>query len=95
MTRFTEEDFDAWRENAITRAVFSHLQDMKSQGERLWTDKLKSEIDPDPRRIHVEQIELKAKLEFIEDMLGIELGDIQEDEQQGTQVTPIRGAKRR
>ena len=96
MKRISEEDFDAWRHNPITLAVFAHLKEMTAMGERLWIAKLREEIDPDPRKLHVTQIELKAKLELLEDMVNIELGDIQEDEQgSSAQVAPIRGAKRR
>lgn len=96
MKRISDEDFDAWRHNPITLAVFAHLKNMADMGERMWVSKLRQEIDPDPRKIHVEQIELKAKLELIEDMVNIELGDIQDDEQgSSAQVAPIRAAKRR
>lgn len=96
MKRISDEDFDAWKHNPITLAVFAHLKQMKAVGEQMWVSKLREEIDPDPRKVHVTQIELKAKLELIEDMLDIELKDIQEDEQgSSAQVAPIRAAKRR
>lgn len=95
MTRFTEEDFDAWLENPITRAVFAHFMEVKEHGEKLWLDKLRAEIQPDPNIIHVERIELRAQVAFIEDMLSLKLGDIQEDEQQSNEVAPARAAKRR
>ena len=68
---------------------------MMGHGEWMWLSKLRSEIDPDPRKLHVEQIELKAKLEFIEDMVNLKLEDIQDDEQQGNAVAPMRSAKHR
>ena len=95
MKRISEEDFDAWLHNPITERVFLHLKSMMGHGERMWLGRLRSEVDPDPRKLHVEQIELKAKLEFIQDMLDLELKDIQEDEQQSNAVAPIRAAKRR
>lgn len=96
MKRISEEDFDAWKHNPITLAVFAHLKEMASLGERMWLSKLREEIDADPRKVHVTQIELKAKLELIEDMVNIEIGDIQDDEQgSSAQVAPIRAAKRR
>ena len=95
MKRISDEDFDAWLHNPITERVSLHLKAVMNQGERGWLAKLRSEIDPDPRKLHVEQIELKAKLEFIEDMLTLKLEDIQDDEQQGNAVAPIRSAKRR
>lgn len=96
MTRISEEDFDAWRENAITRAVFAHLKEMQIACETAWVNQLRAEVAADPRVIQLLQVELNSKSTIIEDMLTIELGDIQEDEQQGaTEVTPIRGAKRR
>ena len=95
MKRISEEDFDAWLHNPITERVFLHLKSMMGHGERMWLSKLRSEIDPDPRKLHVEQIELKAKLEFIEDMVNLKLEDIQDDEQQGNAVAPIRSAKHR
>lgn len=96
MKRISDEDFDAWKHNPITLAVFAHLKEMAALGERMWISRLREEIDADPRKLHVTQIELKAKLELIEDMVNIELGDIQDDEQgSSAQVAPIRGAKRR
>jgi len=75
----SEEDFAAWRDNTITQCVFAHLTDMQKVIESRWVELLHGEIPADPRPMQLMQAELKAKLEFITDMLTIELSDIQEE----------------
>src|SRR3990167_5275754 len=76
--KITEEDFSAWRDNTITQAVFAHLKQMAGLAEKAWVGHLRAETPLDATALQLLQVEFKAKLEFIEDMLGIELGDIQE-----------------
>ena len=81
--KITEEDFSAWRDNAITQAVFSHLQENAKAVEVAWGRQLKAETPLDPTSLQLRQVEFKSKLEFIEDMLAIELSDIQEQDEAG------------
>jgi hypothetical protein len=73
------EDFASWRDNTITQQVFAHLKDMQGVIETRWIELLHAEVPADPRPMQLTQVELKAKLEFIADMLTIELSDIQEE----------------
>src|SRR3990167_8025624 len=81
----SEEDFSSWKDNTITQAVFAHLNDVKGQISERWIGLLNEEIAADPRLMQLVQVELKGKLEFIADMIGLELSDIQEEEDAGTE----------
>ena len=78
--KITEEDFSAWRDNSITEAVFAHLKEMESACERRWVGYLRGGTPLEPAALQILQAEIKAKLEFIEDMLDLKLEDIQSDE---------------
>lgn len=78
--KITEEDFSSWRDNAITEAVFAHLKAMEAEAEKRWLGYLRGETPLDPAALQILQAEIKAKLEFIEDILTLELEDIQENE---------------
>ena len=79
----SEEDFSSWKDNRITQAVFAHLNEVKGQISERWIGLLNEEIAADPRLMQLVQVELKGKLEFIADMIGLELSDIQEEEDDG------------
>jgi len=79
VAKITSEDFDSWRENPITQAVFKHLERTGEQAHAMWTGALDVEEAPDPQKLMLLRTELNAKLKFISDMLNIELSDIQEE----------------
>lgn len=89
----TDEDFEGWRANPITEAVFAHLKAMQQSIHHTWAGALGGDIPSDPMPTHLLRIELTAKLEFIEDMLRIELRDIQEQDE-GTSTTAVVPPKR-
>lgn len=78
--KITAEDFDAWKENAITRAVLAHLQEVADAARNRWLGYLEGEVPADPRFMQMLHVELKAKLEFIAQMQELELSDIQEED---------------
>jgi hypothetical protein len=82
----TLEDFAAWKDNAITQAFFAHLKAVEAHAHAQWIALLGGEIPADPRPMQLTQVELKAKLEFIQDALAIELSDIQEEEENASQI---------
>jgi|GEM_PF-6358063 len=84
------EDFSAWKDNAITLAVFAHLQDARGLIAERWLALLNGEVASDPKITQLIQVELKAKLEFIEDLTTIELSDIQEEAEKHEPVTDQR-----
>lgn len=75
------EDFQSWKDNVITQAFFRHLKEIEQLAHQQWISLLTAEIPADPRPMQLTQVELKAKLEFIQDALAIELSDIQEEEE--------------
>lgn len=77
--QITLEDFSAWKDNVITQAVMAHLAETRGVIAGRWLALLNGEIPADPRPMQLIQVELKAKLEFIEDLIAIELSDIQEE----------------
>ena len=79
MTKITSEDFDSWRDNAVTQAVFKHLERKELELHEFWRGVLTEGEAPDPNRFALLHAELRAKRTFIRDMLGLELSDIQEE----------------
>ncbi len=75
----SEEDFSSWKDNTITQAVFAHLKETRGLIAERWLALLNGEVAADPKAMQLIQVELKAKLEFIEDLTTIELSDIQEE----------------
>ena len=61
-------------------------------GER-WVELLHGEVPSDPRPMQIIQVELKAKLEFIEDFISLELSDIQEEAENAQPVTDQRSER--
>jgi len=77
MTKISDEDLDAWRENPITQAVFKHLERTGEQAQEMWASVLKADAAPDPQKLLLLHTELKAKLAFIAEMLNLEPRDIE------------------
>ena len=80
------EDFSAWKDNTITLAVFAHLSQTRGLIAERWLALLNGEVAADPKAMQLIQVELKAKLEFIEDLTTIELSDIQEEAEQNAEA---------
>lgn len=78
------DDFESWRDNAITQAFFKHLERTKAAAHVAWVGMLSNEVPHDPKVIQLIQVELKAKLQFIDDVLGIELADLEESNETGS-----------
>lgn len=89
------DDFQAWKDNVITQAVFAHFKEVEALAHAQWISLLQGEVPADPRPMQLTQVELKAKLEFIQDALSIELSDIQEeaDENAGSKITEQRSER--
>ena len=49
--RISQEDFTSWKDNTITQAVFSHLQEVASQVDERWLSLPNGEVPPDPHPI--------------------------------------------
>jgi len=77
MTRISADDFDAWRDSAVTQAVFKHLERTGEQAQEMWASVLKADVAPDPQKLLLLHNELKAKLAFIAEMLNLEPRDIE------------------
>ena len=72
------EDFQSWKDNVITQAVFKHFADTGLHIQNVWVTYLR-DVDVNERVLQLRQVELKAKIEEIEAMLSVELSDIQEE----------------
>ena len=79
MTKIISEDFDSWRENPITQAVFRHLQNTAERAHDTWAQILSADATPDLEKVLLIRAELKGKLDFVSDMVNLELTDIQEE----------------
>ena len=86
------DDFESWRDNAVTQAFFQHLKDVKEMAHQRWIGLLSDKVSLDPVATQLVQVELKAKLEFIDDVLGIELADIAEAKHDGSEAQGSRNA---
>ena len=76
----TAEDFDSWKTNTITEAVIAHLGRIRERAHEMWVAELAAQAPSDPIFLAYLKIELKAKLEFIDDIEALSLEDIQEDD---------------
>ena len=73
----TQDDFESWRDNTVTQAFFSHLIETKAYAHEQWVGILSGEVPLDPMATQLLRVELKAKCEFIDDVLKLELSDIE------------------
>ena len=90
----TEEDFDAWKTNTITQTMIAHLGRMRARVHQFWVAQLaqteERELMPaDPIFLAYLKIELRSKLEFIEDIEALSLEDIQDDAAESRQLGAI------
>ncbi len=90
----SDEDFASWKDNVITQAVFAHFGEVRKIAHDRWAGLLSGEVPSDPRPMQLLQVELKAKLEFIEDMLSLELSDIQEEDNAATEPSTEQRVER-
>lgn len=77
----SEEDFSAWKDNAITQAVMLYLKGKEDEAHRYWVGYLTGDNNIDPVAVLVWRAELRAKLELMQDIRELELSDIQEAEE--------------
>ena len=77
--KISEEDFDSWKTNVITQAVIAHLGETRTRAHEMWVSELMAQTPADPIYLAYLKVELKAKLEFLEDIENLSLRDIQED----------------
>ena len=75
----TQEDWDAWRGNAVTERVMQHVSELGEVIEECWTAQLHSQTSLDPLMLTLLQVELKAKREIVESLKALELEDIEEE----------------
>ena len=78
--KITAEDFESWRGNAITQAVMERLGEHAEEAKASWVAQLSSTIHTEPLLLAFLQVELKTRLEVIEDIQAIQIGDIAEEE---------------
>jgi len=90
--QITEEDFSAWKDNPITRAVIDYLASRKDMAYGIWMSQV-HDTQSTKDQVELLRVELRAKLEFIEDFIELKLEDIQ-DNDTGANVVPIEPAKR-
>ena len=78
-TSISEEDFDSWKTNTITQTFLKHLATIRERAQQMWIGELAATAPADPIFLAYLKIELKSKLEFIEDIEALSLEDIQPD----------------
>lgn len=89
----TDEDFSAWKDNPVTMAVIDYLRERTEYANRVWVGVLKGDL-ANERDLLLLKVELKAKVELIEDFIGLQLEDIQ-DNDASLPTSPIKLASRR
>ncbi len=77
--KITAEDFDSWRDNAITQSVMAEFGGMLDDINDFWVAQLNAATPSDPLLLAFLQVELRAKRELINDLINIQLGDIEEE----------------
>lgn len=78
--KISAEDFESWRGNAITQVVMDWVGEASERIHQLWAAQLSSATPGEPLLLAFLQVELKAKLELIEDLKNIQLSDIEEED---------------
>lgn len=89
----TEEDFEVWKANPVTEAMSRMLRAKKDDAERYWSGALK-DLTIDAARLALLKVELSAKLEFIEDIIGLSEEDLRDYEQDGIEEGGKKGRTR-
>lgn len=92
-SKITEEDFSAWKDNPITQMVLEYLKTRKDLAHRIWAGHL-NDLTATKDQSEQLRIELRAKLEFIDDFINLSLEDIEEDNDVGGTIVQIEPAKR-
>lgn len=77
----SKDDFDAWRANPITQAVFAWAQDHAAKAKERWDAASWEGGEADPVLLS----ELRTRAEVAQDFTDVELSDIQ-DEEDGEQI---------
>ena len=79
-TKITAEDFEAWRDNAITQTFMARLSEHAKEAQTVWAAQLEAATQTEPLLLAFLQVELKTRLEVLKDIQAIQLGDIIEEE---------------
>lgn len=80
----TAEDFESWLGNPVTEAVMARMKEMEAAVHAYWGRRLTTDTADEPLMLTLLQVELRAKLEIIEDLLSLTVKDIEEENADST-----------
>ena len=80
----TAEDLETWLGNPVTEAVMARMKEVEAAARAFWVRRLTSDTADEPLALAFLQVELRAKLEIIEDLLSLTVEDIEEENADST-----------
>lgn len=81
--KISQEDFDSWRDNPITQAVFAHFSATGEKIKEEWVGFLLGPVPYETTEWQLRHADARAKLWMIAELGNLELSDIQEEEDDG------------
>lgn len=77
-----KDEFDAWRDNEVTQAVFRLLERKQDEAKQKWLAVFDGSDDVDPQKLLGFRIALRAKADVMGEIMDLAFEDIEESNEQ-------------